>query len=127
MGVRKNGKCVGVDKMNDKMNAEEIKNEIEKKGMIINNFFLKYAKRVFAHDYGKNTNEECLEIFDIRNNTLIVASFRDNMKSFIEYKKRENYYISKNARKIEIADISIQFDNFRISIVNDNFRISYEG
>jgi hypothetical protein len=104
------------------MNVEEIKNEIEKKGMIINNFFLKYEERVFTHDYGKNTNEECLEIFDIRNNTLIVVSFRDNMNSFIEYKKRENYYIA-NVRKIEIADISIQFENFKISIANNTFRI----
>ncbi len=101
----------------------EIKNEIEKKGMIINNFFLKYSKRVFAHDYSKNTNVECLEIFDTRSNSVIVVCFRDNMKSFFEYKKRENYYISKDARKIEITDISISFDNFKISIVNDSFRI----
>ena len=100
----------------------EIKNEIEKKGMIINNFFLKYEKRVFAHDYGKNTNEERLEIFDMKNLILITITFRDNMNSFIEYKERE-YYISKDVRKIEIADISIQFENFKISIVNDNFRI----
>ena len=103
------------------MNVEEIKNEIEKKGMIINNFFLKYSKRVFSHDYGKNTEEKYLEIFDIRNNSLIVVSF-SNMKSYFEYKKRENYYIG-NVRKIEIADVSIQFENFRISIVNDKLRI----
>jgi len=105
------------------MNIEEIKNEIEKKGVIINNFFLRYYKRIFKHDYGKNTNEECLEIFDIKNNTLIVVSFKYNMNSFIAYKKRENYYISKDVRKIEITDISISFDNFKISIVNDSFRI----
>jgi len=104
------------------MNIEEIKNEIEKKGMIINNFFLKYEKRVFTHDFGENTNEEYLEIFDIRNNSLIVVSFKDNMKSYIQYKKRENYYIS-DVRKIEITDISIQFENFKISIVNNSFRI----
>ena len=103
------------------MNIEEIKNEIEKKGMIINNFFLRYEKRVFAHDYGKNTEEKYLEIFDIRNNSLIVVSF-SNMKSYIQYKKKENYYIG-NVKKIEIADVSIQFDNFKISIVNDKLRI----
>jgi hypothetical protein len=105
------------------MNIEEIKNEIEKKGMIINNFFLKYSKRVFTHDFGENTNEEYLEIFDIRNNLLIKVSFRDNMNSYVEYKKKENYYISKDVRKIEITDISIQFENFKISIVNNSFRI----
>ena len=104
------------------MNAEKIKNEIEKKGMIINNFFLRYEKRVFSHDYGKNTDEKYLEIFDTKNNVLIAVSFRNNMNSFIEYKKRENYYIG-NVKKIEIADVSIQFDNFKISIVNDKLRI----
>ena len=99
----------------------EIKNEIEKKGMIINNFFLKYSKRVFTHDYGK-TNEECLEIYDTKNFSLITISFRDNMNSFISYKKRENYYIG-NVKRVEVADISIQFENFKISIVNDTFRI----
>jgi len=104
------------------MSEDEIKNEIEKRGMIINNFFLKYSKRVFSHDYGKNTEEKYLEIFDIRNNSLIVVSF-SNMKSYIQYKKKENYYIG-NVKKIETTDISIQFDdNFKITIVNDSFRI----
>ena len=104
------------------MNVEEIKNEIEKKGMIINNFFLRYEKRVFSHDYGENTNEERLEIFDTKSNVLIAVSFRDNMNSFIEYKKRENYILG-DVRKVEIADINIQFQNFKVSIVNDKFRI----
>jgi hypothetical protein len=105
------------------MNIEikNIKNEIEEKGMIINNFFLKYYKRTYLHDYGENTNEECLEIFDTKNFSLVVVSIKD--KSFIEYKKRENYYITSNVRKIETTDISIQFDNFKISIVNNSFRI----
>jgi hypothetical protein len=104
------------------MNVEEIKNEIEKKGMIINNFFLRYEKRVFTHDFGGNTNEERLEIFDTKSNVLIAVSFRDNMKSYFEYKKRENYILG-DVRKVEIADINIQFQNFKVSIVNDKLRI----
>jgi hypothetical protein len=113
---------------------EEIKKEINSKGIIINNFFIRHYTNKIPHSNGEYTEDKVLEIFDYENNTLTEIHIRDNMPSFQAYSHTDDkkYYFYKyvvveryKVKKIEIEDVGISFEdmNIKLSIVHNSFRI----